>query len=200
MQWYYLALSVLLLLPLSLGIDGTAWGAQFSGWSAVDWTVLVLTSTVVYIGANAALQVCLVQGAGLSSTAAARAGRHAFSACRPGCLPPCQSVPGTVCLACLPTHLRLPAQLSTRQYLYLRACIPTCPPLPAQNATWRLGAPTVSLFFGARLVAAVAEQWLLLQHSIIQSGVQVGQRTHTSVGTSWHACCRPVVLPWQNYT
>ena len=56
-QLYFLGLSAVVLLPLSLGIDGTHWGAQFGGWAARDWVVLVATSTAVYLGANAALQV-----------------------------------------------------------------------------------------------------------------------------------------------
>ncbi|PSC73805.1 hypothetical protein C2E20_2922 [Micractinium conductrix] len=56
LQLYFLGLSAVVLLPLSLGIDGTHWGAQFGGWAARDWVVLVATSTAVYLGANAALQ------------------------------------------------------------------------------------------------------------------------------------------------
>lgn len=56
-QLCYLPLTVACLLPLSLGIDGADWGAQFAGWSGAQWALLVATGTAVYLGGNFLLQV-----------------------------------------------------------------------------------------------------------------------------------------------
>jgi hypothetical protein len=63
-QYCYLVFCVLLLLPLTLPIDGTDWGGQFEGWSAGSWAVLVLVSSVVCIGANFCIQVGGAPGLG----------------------------------------------------------------------------------------------------------------------------------------
>lgn len=141
LQVCYLALSVLLLLPLSLGVDGTDWGLQFGGWTGAEWAVLVVTSTAVYIGANAALQ------GGKGHRCRRGRGRALWLQLVASCCTwPCSQAP---------PFLHVPA-----------------PPL--QHATWQLGAPSVSLFFGVRLVAAVAAQQLLLSSTVITSGVQIG--------------------------
>jgi hypothetical protein len=49
--------SVLFYLPLTLPVDGTAWGAQFAGWSAADWAALLGLSTVAYMGSGVFMQV-----------------------------------------------------------------------------------------------------------------------------------------------
>lgn len=56
-QYCYLVFCALLLLPLTLPIDGTDWSGQFGEWSASSWAMLVLVSSVVCIGANYCLQV-----------------------------------------------------------------------------------------------------------------------------------------------
>ena len=57
LQYCYLGFCILVLLPLSLPINGTDWSRQFGGWGASDWAVLALTSSVVCVGANYAIQV-----------------------------------------------------------------------------------------------------------------------------------------------
>lgn len=128
-QFYFLPLCILLLLPLSLPIDGADWGAQFRGWSAGDWCILVANGSLVYLGSILLLQVS----------------SH----------------------ACAPLRL-----------CRLIGCAWTAPPSPAspppQNATWQLGAPTVSMVYGLRLIAAIVEQRLILGATVITSGLQIG--------------------------
>lgn len=95
-QYLYLLLSVAVLLPISLGVDGTHWSANFRGWTAGDWAVLCVMSCCVVISAN--------------------------------------------------------------------LCI--------QYATWVLGAPTVSMFYGLRLVAAIVESKIILGATVIKEPVQ----------------------------
>ncbi len=57
MQYYYLGLCILVLLPLSLHINGADWSAQFVSWGVSDWAVLVLVSSVVCVGSIYAIQV-----------------------------------------------------------------------------------------------------------------------------------------------
>lgn len=45
LQYLYLTLTILVALPLSLGVDGAGWGAQFGGWGAADWALLVTGAT-----------------------------------------------------------------------------------------------------------------------------------------------------------
>lgn len=97
LQYLFLIFCILLLLPLSLAVDGTDWAAQFVGWSAHDWIVLAATASFVCVGANSTLQ----------------------------------------------------------------------------HATWQLGAPTVSIFFGLRLVFSVLQSKLLLHATIITQPVQI---------------------------
>ncbi|PRW59246.1 colon cancer-associated Mic1 [Chlorella sorokiniana] len=56
LQFCYLPLAILALLPLSLPIDGTNWSANFSGWDAGWWAILVVNGALVYLGGNFALQ------------------------------------------------------------------------------------------------------------------------------------------------
>lgn len=95
-QYLYLLFTITIMLPLSLGIDGTNWPAQFAGWAAGDWAVLAALGCAVVLAAN--------------------------------------------------------------------WCI--------QHSTWRLGAPTVSMFYGLRLVAAIVESKLILGTTIIKTGLQ----------------------------
>ena len=60
LQYAYLSLTVAVALPLTLGVDGTAWGPQFAGWTGGDWALLVTGATVVYVGQNMLIQVGLV--------------------------------------------------------------------------------------------------------------------------------------------
>lgn len=57
LQFCYLPLTILALLPLSLPIDGSDWSSNFRSWSAGWWAVLVVNGSVVYLGGNFALQV-----------------------------------------------------------------------------------------------------------------------------------------------
>lgn len=57
MQFCFLPLTALALVPLSLPIDGTDWSSNFAGWSARWWAALVLNGSLVYLGGNFALQV-----------------------------------------------------------------------------------------------------------------------------------------------
>jgi drug/metabolite transporter (DMT)-like permease len=116
LQYLYLLLSVAVLLPISLGVDGTDWPANFRGWTAADWAVLVVMSCCVVISAN--------------------------------------------------------------------LCI--------QYSTWVLGAPTVSMFYGLRLVAAIVESNLILGTTVIKEPVQIA-------GTVITVCAVTVymVLQWR---
>lgn len=55
-QFLYLVFSIVVTLPLTLAVDGTDWSAQFDGWLAGDWAVLVATGSVVTIAANYCIQ------------------------------------------------------------------------------------------------------------------------------------------------
>ncbi|KAL4425701.1 hypothetical protein ABPG75_009717 [Micractinium tetrahymenae] len=88
--------SILVLVALSLPLEGADWAGQFAGWDASSWAVLVLTGAVVCVGVN---------------------------------------------------------------YLLM-------------NATWVLGAPTIAMFYGLRLVASIVETKFILQTTIISSAVQ----------------------------
>ena len=44
-----------------------------------------------------------------------------------------------------------------------------------QHSTWQLGAPTVSMFYGLRLISSIIESQLLLDYTIIKTGVQVSR-------------------------
>ncbi|EFN59597.1 hypothetical protein CHLNCDRAFT_132986 [Chlorella variabilis] len=56
LQHYMNLASILLYLPLTLPINGTAWGAQFAGWGATDWAALVSLATVAYMGSGVFMQ------------------------------------------------------------------------------------------------------------------------------------------------
>ena len=49
--------SILFYLPLTLPIDGAAWGAQFAGWGALDWGVLLGLACVAYPCSGTLMQV-----------------------------------------------------------------------------------------------------------------------------------------------
>ena len=53
-----------------------------------------------------------------------------------------------------------------------------------QHATWQLGAPTVSMFYGLRLVASILESKLILSTTVITSGVQIAGTTVTVAAVS----------------
>jgi hypothetical protein len=57
LQYCYLLVCILVLLPLSLGIEGADWSSQFVGWGGCDWAVLVLVASLVCIGSNFCIQV-----------------------------------------------------------------------------------------------------------------------------------------------
>jgi hypothetical protein len=53
---------------------------------------------------------------------------------------------------------------------------PLTPPAPIpllQYATWQLGAPTLSMLYGLRLIASIIESKILLQYTIITKAIQV---------------------------
>lgn len=56
LQYLYLLLSVVVLLPISLGVEGADWAANFAGWSGGDWAVLCTMSCCVVVGANLCIQ------------------------------------------------------------------------------------------------------------------------------------------------
>lgn len=56
LQYLYLLLSVAVLLPISLGVEGTDWPSNFRGWTGGDWAVLCVMSCCVVIGANLCIQ------------------------------------------------------------------------------------------------------------------------------------------------
>ena len=119
LQYCFLLSTSVVLLPLTLCIDGTDWSAQFDTWSSGDWVMLLATSTLVYTSANFSIQ----------------------------------------------------------------------------HATWRLGAPTVSMFYGLRLVAAIVESKIVLGVTVITTGLQVravmgagaGEAPHT-IPSSFSQC------------
>ncbi|KAI7839517.1 hypothetical protein COHA_006784 [Chlorella ohadii] len=115
LQYLYLLLSVAVLLPISLGVDGTDWSANFRGWTAGDWAVLCVMSCCVVISAN--------------------------------------------------------------------LCI--------QYSTWVLGAPTVSMFYGLRLVAAIVESKIILGATVIKEPIAGTVVTVCAGKRSMllHACC-----------
>lgn len=79
--YYYMALTVVVALPLSLAVDGTDWATGFAGWTAGDWCMLLLGGTVLYVGQMSLLNYCAWQlGAPLVSMMfglrVSAAGRH----------------------------------------------------------------------------------------------------------------------------
>lgn len=48
--------TLVLLLCLSLPINGTNWGEDLGGWSAADWSVLALLGSVINVGSNLTMQ------------------------------------------------------------------------------------------------------------------------------------------------
>ena len=52
---------------------------------------------------------------------------------------------------------------------------------------WKLGAPTASIFFGLRLVFAVALSNPILGSTVIQTGVQIGGVVVTAVAVTCYA-------------
>lgn len=111
-------------------MDGAAWSAQFAGWSAAQWVLLVTTGTVVYLGGNFLLQARRErerEGGGLLGPAA--------------------------------TWHRALAQPNRP-----RRARPTT---RLQNATWALGAPLVAMLYGLRVVAAIAEQQVILGTTVL---------------------------------
>lgn len=70
MQYCYLGFCILVLLPLSLPINGTDWSCQFGGWGTSDWAVLAL-APVVCVGSLSAIQVPVAPHWEQSSQAAA---------------------------------------------------------------------------------------------------------------------------------
>jgi hypothetical protein len=140
LQYCYLIFCIVLLLPLTLPIDGADWSGQFEGWTASSWAVLVLVSSFVCVGANYCIQAS-------------------------GQLPGAHT-PWSFCALCAASSI---AQRDFTQYdrtLFV--------PSPLQHATWQLGAPTLSMFYGLRLVASIVESQLLLGYTVITDAVQVG--------------------------
>lgn len=96
-QYLFICSTLVLLLCLSLPINGTHWKEDLQGWTAADWGVLGLLGSVINIGMN----------------------------------------------------------------------------LATQHAIWQLGAPTVAMFVGLRLVCAVVLSKAVLGVTTIQTAVQV---------------------------
>lgn len=56
LQYLYLLLSITVLLPITLCVDGADWSANFRGWTAGDWAVLCVLSCCIVISANLCIQ------------------------------------------------------------------------------------------------------------------------------------------------
>ncbi|KAI7835570.1 hypothetical protein COHA_010531 [Chlorella ohadii] len=113
-QYLYMGVTLVLLLCLSLPVNGTHWAADLSGWSAADWSVLALLGSVINVGTN----------------------------------------------------------------------------LTMQHAIWQLGAPTVAMFVGLRLVCAVVLSKIVLGATTIKTAVQV-------VGICLTAATVTAYMAWQ---
>lgn len=169
-QYVSQASIVILLLPVTLGANGTDWSGM-AAWTASNWVVLVLLGTVVGVGCGFAIQVgCWHQeprGLGF---------RAALAAC--------------VCAACLaaagvvgqqtddstPPHgpaLHVLPGEPAKHLPPLATRLPTAR-LRLQYATWHLGAPTVSMFYGLRLVFTLLMSRAIMGANIITRPVQVG--------------------------
>lgn len=57
LQYWYLCAACVLLTAITLPLDGTDWGVMAASWTAVDWLVLALLGSVVFVGLAFALQV-----------------------------------------------------------------------------------------------------------------------------------------------
>jgi len=55
--WWLTGVVLLVVLPLSLIIDGTDWSAQFSGLDGKDWAALLFCAWVAHIGSVIGIQV-----------------------------------------------------------------------------------------------------------------------------------------------
>lgn len=73
MHWVN-AQCILLFLPLSLGLDGTDWAAQFAGMGSLDWVYLFLAGSVGILGMIILSQVR--SAAGTAGSAAGMAGER----------------------------------------------------------------------------------------------------------------------------
>ena len=146
LQYCYLLFCIVALLPLTLPIDGADWSGQFDGWTASSWAVLVMVA-VTCVLANFCIQA-------RDQHPASIAGVHLW-------------------------HCALPAvqQHDHAMRVAWTLCdASTLPFLPLQHATWQLGAPTLSMFYGLRLVASIVLSELLLGYTVITSAVQVRGR------------------------
>lgn len=56
-QYLYISATLVVMLAISLPLDGTEWVTQLEPWSAGDWLVLVSCGSVVYVGSSVAMQV-----------------------------------------------------------------------------------------------------------------------------------------------
>jgi hypothetical protein len=145
-QYYFMIASIIVLVPISLPLEGTDWAADMAPWNASDWVVLTALGTVVCIGAGILIQVQW------SCELCKAAWRRFYSV----------PVLDCVCSCLLP-----PAGKEV-----LLSC---CEPAGLQHATWKLSAPIVSLFYGLRLVFTVIQSKVILGTTIIQTPLQVGR-------------------------
>lgn len=61
--YWLTGLCTVVVLPISLAVDGTDWGAQFRGMTRSDWAALLFCALVAHIGSVLGIQVGLrVQG------------------------------------------------------------------------------------------------------------------------------------------
>lgn len=56
LQYVFITVTLVLLLALSLPINGTNWGEDLAGWTAADWSVLAVLGSVINIGTNLTMQ------------------------------------------------------------------------------------------------------------------------------------------------
>lgn len=56
LQYVFITVTLVLLLALSLPINGTNWGEALAGWTATDWSVLAVLGSVINIGTNLTMQ------------------------------------------------------------------------------------------------------------------------------------------------
>lgn len=55
--YWLTGLCAVTVLPISLGVDGTDWGAQFRGMDGSDWAALMFSSCCAHIGSVLGIQV-----------------------------------------------------------------------------------------------------------------------------------------------
>lgn len=184
---------IVIFLPISLGVDGTDWGAQFDGMGPSDWYIQCLEGQALR---------CALQGR------------------RVACLPAWCHAPLPL-LAAIPSHSWL-ASLDQRCPIYVHACRAAlmlassvgvlgmiilsqvrcqhpafdalqaatsasaeealCPEaterlpfrLPPQLITYNLGGQILAMFFSMRFIFSIILSRVLLGNTIIRTGVQVG--------------------------